>query len=142
MVRSKSWNIDYTFLSQRIERIPKYNRGTLEELQANFDDVVWICRYIAILEQVDDHVEYLNNFFLVFLVDKANDESALTNLFTLVAQYCKPRITSMPNVDGVLQKLYKWNYLIITEVFQQDSPSPSLNEGLCGCFLFIAHKYL
>ena len=48
----------------------------------------------------------------------------------------------MPNVDGVLQKLDKWNYLTITEVFQQDSPGSSLNEGLCGCFLFIVHKCL
>ncbi|CAH3032666.1 unnamed protein product [Porites lobata] len=100
-------NIGPTLPPQRKGRLPQYNRSTLEELQAKFDELE-VAGVFAKPEQVNVHVEYLNTSFLV---KKPNGGSRLVTSFGEVAQYSKPQPSLMPNVDGVLREIGKWEYI-------------------------------
>jgi len=91
-------NIGPTLPLQRKGRLPQYNRATLEELQAKFDELE-AAGVFAKPEQDNIHVEYLNTSFLV---KKPNGGSRLVTSFGEVALYSKPQPSLMPNVDGVL----------------------------------------
>ena len=57
-------SIGPTLPPQRKDRLPQYNRNTLEELQDKFDELEAVGVF-AKPEQVNVHVEYLNTSFLV-----------------------------------------------------------------------------
>ena len=105
-------NIGPTLPPQRKGRLPQYNRNTLEELQDKFDKLQAAGAF-AEPEQVNVHVEYLNTSFLV---KNPNGGSRLVTSFGEVAKYSKPQPSLMPNVDGVLREIGKWNYIVITDL--------------------------
>ena len=122
-------NIGPTLPPQHKGRLPQYNRNTLEELQAKFDELK-AASIFAKPEQVNVHVEYLNTSFLV---KKPNGGSRLVTSFGGVAQYSKPQPSLMPNVDNVLREIGKWKFMVITDLlsfYQIPLANPSIKY--CG----------
>ena len=122
-------NIGPTLPPQRKGRLPQYNRNTLEELQAKFDELE-AAGVFAKPEQVNVHVEYLNTSFLV---KKPNGGSRLVTSFGEVAQYSKPQPSLMPNVDGVLREIGKWRYMVITDLLKSFYQIPLAHSSMKYC---------
>ena len=123
-------NIGPTLPPQRKGRIPQYNRSTLEELQAKFDELK-AAGVFAKPEQVIVQVEYLN---ISFLIRKPNGGSRLVTSFGSVAQYSKPQPSLMPNVDGVLRAIGKGKYMVITDLLKSfyQIPLSASSMKYCG----------
>ena len=122
-------NIGPTLPPQRKGRLPQYNRNTLEELQAKFDELE-AAGVFAKPEQVNVHVEYLNTSFLV---KKPNGCSRLMTSFGEVAQYRKPQPSLMPNVDSVLREIGKWKFMVITDLLKSFYQIPLANSSMKYC---------
>ena len=122
-------NIGPTLPPQRKGRLPQYNRSTLEELQAKFDELE-VAGVFARPEQVNVHVEYLNTSFLV---KKPNGGSRLVTSFGEVAQYSKPQPSLMPNVDGVLREIGKWEYIVISDLLKSFYQIPLAHSSMKYC---------
>ena len=122
-------NIGPTLPPQRKGRLPQYNRSTLEELQAKFDKLE-VAGVFARPEQVNVHVEYLNTSFLV---KKPNGGSRLVTSFGEVAQYSKPQPSLMPNVDGVLREIGKWEYIVISDLLKSFYQIPLAHSSMKYC---------
>ena len=116
-------------LPQHKGRLPQYNRATLEELQAKFDELE-AAGVFAKPEQVNVHVEYLNTSFLV---KKPNGGSRLVTSFGEVAQYSKPQPSLMPNVDGVLRDMGKWQFVVITDLLKSFYQIPLSHSSTKYC---------
>ena len=122
-------NIGPTLPPQRKGRLPQYNRSTLEELQAKFDELK-VAGVFARPEQVNVHVEYLNTSFLV---KKPNGGSRLVTSFGEVAQYSKPQPSLMPNVDGVLREIGKWEYIVFSDLLKSFYQIPLAHSSMKYC---------
>ena len=122
-------NIGPTLPPQRKGRLPQYNRVTLEELQAKFDELE-AAGVFAKPEQVNVHVEYLNTSFLV---KKPNGGSRLVTSFGEVAQYSKPQPSLMPNVDGVLRDMGKWQFVVIPDLLKSFYQIPLSHSSMKSC---------
>ena len=122
-------NIGPTLPPQRKGRLPQYNRSTLEELQAKFDELE-VAGVFARPEQVNVHVEYLNTSFLV---KKPNGGSRLVTSFGEVAQYSKPQPSLMTNVDGVLREIGKWEYIVISDLLKSFHQIPLAHSSMKYC---------
>ena len=122
-------NIGPTLPPQRKGWLPQYNRNTLEELQAKFDELEAAGAF-AKPEQVNVRVEYLNTSFLV---KKPNGGSRLVTSFGEVAQYRKPQPSLMPNVDSVLPKIGKWKFMVITDLLKSFYQIPLANSSIKYC---------
>ena len=81
-------------------------------------------------EQVNVHVEYLNTSFLV---KKPNGGSRLVTSFGEVAQYSKPQPSLMPNVDGVLRDMGKWQFVVITDLLKSFYQIPLSHSSMKYC---------
>lgn len=122
-------NMGPTLPPQRKGRLPQYNRSSLEELQAKFDELESMGVF-AKPEQVNVQVEYLNTSFLV---KKPNGGSRLVTSFGEVAQYSKPQPSLMPNVDGVLREIGRWKYLISTDLVKSFYQIPLAPASMKYC---------
>ncbi|XP_071963837.1 uncharacterized protein [Antedon mediterranea] len=114
---------------QRKGRLSHYNRDTLLELQAKFDDLETEGVF-AKPEQVNTTVEYLN---LSFLIKKPNGGSRLVTSFGEVAQYSKPQPSLMPNIDNVLHDIARWNFIITTDLYQAYYQIPLASNSMKYC---------
>ena len=81
-------------------------------------------------EQVNLHVEYLNTSFLV---EKPNGCSRLVTSFGEVTQYSKPQPSLMPNVDGVLRDMGKWQFVVITDLLKSFYQIPLSHSSMKYC---------
>jgi len=121
-------NIGPTLPPQCNGRLPQYNRATREELQAKFDELA-AAGVFAKPEQVNVHVEYLNTSFLL----KKPNGSRLVTSFGEDAQYSKPQPSLMPNVDGVLRDMGKWQFVVITDLLKSFYQIPLSHSSMKCC---------
>lgn len=115
---------------QRKGRLPQYNRHTLQELQAKFDELEE-AGVFAKPDEVDTVVEYLN---ISFLVRKPNGGTRLVTSFGEVASYSKPQPSLMPNVDTVLRDIARWKYIIKSDLHSAFYQIPLAKDSrrFCG----------
>jgi hypothetical protein len=97
---------------QRKGRVPQYSRDKLVELQEKFDNL----ERHGVFKKPEDvgiTVEYLNPSFLV---KKNNGGHRLVTAFADVGRYSKPQPSLMPDVDGTLRNIARWQYIICTDL--------------------------
>ena len=97
---------------QRKGRIPQYSKNKLDELQAVFDKLESAGVYKRPEETVIV-VVYLNPSFLV---RKPSGGHRLVTAFTDVGRYCKPSLSTMPDVDSTQRTIAGWTYVIVTDL--------------------------
>ena len=119
-------NVGPTLPPRRKERLPRYNRTTVNELQDKFYELESV-GVIAKPEQVNVKVEYLNPSFLV---RKPYGGSRLVTSFCTVAQYTKPQPSLMPSADSVLRHIAKWNYIIVTDLAKAFYQVPLAHDSM------------
>ena len=121
---------------QRKGRLPQYNRGKLDILQAKFDELE-AGGVFAKPEDVGVPVEYLN---LSFLVKKPSGGHRLVTAFGEVGQYTKPQPSLMPCVDGALSDIARWKYLIKTDLLKSFYQIPLARESMKFCGVATPYK--
>ena len=117
-------------------RLPSYNKEKLMELQQNFDELE-AHGVFAKPEDVNVTVEYLN---LSFLVAKPSGGTRLVTSCGEVARYSKPSPSLMPNVDGVLHDIARWEYIIVTDLRQSFYQIPLEHGSIRFCGVVMPFK--
>ena len=129
-------NMGPTLPPQQKGRLPSYNRDTMDELQNKFDELE-SAGVFAKPEDVQVNVEYLN---ISFLVRKPSGGSRLVTSFGQVGRFCKPSPSLMPSVDGVLQDISRWRYLIVTDLKHAFYQIPLSKSSMKYCGVCTPYK--
>ena len=121
-------NMGPTLPPQRKGKLPLYNRSTLEELQAVYDELDGTV--FVKPEDVGVTAEYLNPSFLL---RKKSGKKRLVTAFSEVGQYAKPQPALMSDVNQVMRSIGNWKFLVKTDLTSAYWQMPLSKESMRYC---------